>query len=144
MDATFFGKRKDKFGVLVAKDTQTAKIVAYTFIQTERCDGYTEMLKSLQVQGFVINTITIDGKSGLFQAFTGIPVQMCHFHQQAIMTRYLTRKPKIPAAIDLRRIVDTISHNQSQATILSHLWLIFSLMFNNTKTNLYKLSHGST
>jgi len=123
MDATFFGKRKDKFGVLVAKDIQTTKIVAYTFIQTERCDSYTEMLKSLQVQGFVINAMTIDGKKGLFQVFTGIPIQMCHFHQQAIMTRYLTRKPKLPAAIDLRRIAFYLSRTtQSRIAQLLDAW----------------------
>lgn len=46
----------------------------------------------------------IDGKRGLFGLLEGIPVQMCHFHQQAIITRYLTRKPKLEASIDLKRV----------------------------------------
>ena len=33
---------------------------------------------------------------------------MCHFHQQAIVTRYLTRKPKLQAAVDLKRIVSCL------------------------------------
>jgi len=104
MDATFFGQRIDKFGVLVAKDVITSKVVGYQFIQTEKNEDYKMMVSSLQSLGFVINSITIDGKPGLFQAFPVIPVQMCHFHQQAIITRYLTKKPKLTASIDLRRV----------------------------------------
>ena len=123
MDATFFGKRKDKFGVLVAKDVKTSQVIAYQFIRTEQIDSYQQIVKSLQLSGFSINSITIDGKKGLFQAFTDIPMQMCHFHQQAIMTRYLTQKPKLPAAIDLRRIAFYLSRtSQNRFTQLLDAW----------------------
>ena len=74
MDATFFGKRKDKFGVLVAKDVKTSQLIAYQFIRTEQVDNYQQIVKTLQLSGFSINSITIDAKKGLFQAFTGIPI----------------------------------------------------------------------
>ena len=105
IDATFFGRRTDKFGLLVAKDTLTLQPVGYRFIQTESLREYALLKESLIRQGFVIQAVTIDGKRGLYGLFADIPVQMCHFHQQAIITRYLTQKPKLQAAVDLKRIV---------------------------------------
>ena len=52
-------------------------------------------------RGISIQAIIGDGRKGLLQLFDGIPIQMCQFHQQQILTRYLTRKPKVPAVIEL-------------------------------------------
>lgn len=135
MDATFFGKRADKFGVLVAKDVVKSKIIAYQFIQTEKLDDYTKMVDHLQQVGFVINGITIDGKRGLFQAFPAIPVQMCHFHQQAIMTRYLTQRPKLPASIDLRRVAFYLNKvSEKRFMVLLDAWHNRYADFLNEKT----------
>lgn len=135
MDATFFGKRRDKFGVLVAKDVLTSRVITYQFIPTEKKDDYTSMVGLLQDLGFTINSITIDGKPGLFQAFTGIPIQMCHFHQQAIMTRYLTRKPKMAAAIDLRKVAFYLTRTtQKRFQQLLDAWYNRYAEFINEKT----------
>jgi hypothetical protein len=104
IDATFFGKRTDQFGMLVAKDTFSGEPIWYHFIQTESLKEYAYMKQELRAQGFHIQAVTMDGKRGLYGLFHDVPVQMCHFHQQAIITRYLTRKPKLKAAIDLKRI----------------------------------------
>ncbi|WP_457605482.1 IS256 family transposase, variant Zn-binding type, partial [Nitratifractor sp.] len=123
IDATFFGKRSDKFGLLVAKDTRSMKPVGYRFIQTETLDEYALMLKRLRLKGFVIRAVTVDGKRGLFGLFGDLPVQMCHFHQQAIVTRYLTRKPKIPASIDLKRVASYLGRvNACRFQILLDAW----------------------
>lgn len=104
LDATFFGKRIDKFGLIIAKDVITLEPVSYHFITTESIQEYKRLRISIETQGFTIKAITIDGKRGLFSLFADIPIQMCHFHQQAILTRYLTKKPKLHASIDLKRI----------------------------------------
>ena len=81
------------------------------------------MVNDLRATGFIIKSITIDGKKGLIQAFDDVPVQMCHFHQQAIMIRYLTQKPKLAAAIDLRRIAFYLKRTtQSRFTQLLDAW----------------------
>lgn len=105
IDATFFGKREEKFGLLVAKDVLTLKPVAYRFIRTETLFEYAALKQLLHKGGYVIQSITIDGKRGLYGLFADVPIQMCHFHQKAIITRYITRKPKLQASIDLKRIV---------------------------------------
>ena len=48
--------------------------------------------------------IICDGRQGLFGLFVDIPMQMCQFHQIQIVQRYLTRKPKTQAAIELKKI----------------------------------------
>ncbi len=66
------------------------------------------MTQELLAQGFVIQGVTIDGKRGVAKAFGSIPVQMCHFHQVAIVKRYLTRKPKLEASIELLKLCGRI------------------------------------
>ena len=85
-------------------DTLSGKIVASKHIESETGDDYKQLLVEIQEQGFIVQTVVLDGKRGLNKAFNGIPVQMCHFHQVAIIKRYLTSKPKLEASIDLWKI----------------------------------------
>ena len=55
-------------------------------------------------KGFIINSITVDAKRGLEE----FPVQMCHFHQKMITHRYLTRRPKLEASQELKKIVSRL------------------------------------
>jgi len=107
-DATFFGKRTDKFGTLVFKDILADKIIACNHIESETVNDYKQLTQELLAQGFVIQGVTIDGKRGVSKAFGDIPVQMCHFHQIAIIKRYLTRKPKLEASIELLKLCKRI------------------------------------
>ena len=75
-DATFFGKRRDKFGVLVFKDLWSGDILIWKYIVSETIKDYTCLKNELQGRGFTIKSITIDGKRGLFKAFDEFPVQM--------------------------------------------------------------------
>jgi len=34
---------------------------------------------------------------------------MCHFHQQQIINRYITRKPKLKSSIDLKKVMSKLS-----------------------------------
>jgi len=104
-DATFFGKRKDKFGVLVFKDVVSKDILIWKHIESETIRDYTHLKNELLRKGFTIKGIVIDGKRGLFKAFDEFPVQMCHFHQKMIVQRYITRHPKLEASKELRKVV---------------------------------------
>lgn len=100
-DATFFGKRRDKFGVLVFKDIITKEILIWKHIESERINDYVYLKDELIAIGFSINGIVIDGKRGLFRSFDSFPVQMCHFHQKMIIQRYVTRRPKLEASLKI-------------------------------------------
>jgi hypothetical protein len=107
-DATFFGRRSDRFGTLVFKDVLNDKIIASKHIESETVNDYKQVTQELLAQGFVIQGVTIDGKRGVAKALGSIPVQMCHFHQIAIIKRYLTRKPKSEASIELLKLYKRI------------------------------------
>lgn len=55
--------------------------------------------------GYTIQAVVLDGRPGIRQLFFDVPVQMCHFHQKQIITRYLTNDPKLEAGIELKKLV---------------------------------------
>lgn len=77
-------------------------------LQTETISEYQRARKYLEAQCFRFKAIVIDGKPGVRDLFSDIPVQMCHFHQKAIINRYLTRRPKLEAGRQLRYLVMTL------------------------------------
>lgn len=105
IDATFFGKRSDKFGLIVAKDAVYKEPIAYNFIETETKEVYRDLMRQIDAKGYRVQAVVLDGKPGIFGLFEGIPVQMCHFHMQAIITRKLTKNPRLEASIKLKQIV---------------------------------------
>lgn len=104
-DATFYGKRKDKLGTLVFKDNITKEILLWKHIQSERAKDYKQLLNRLLDLGYTVQSVTIDGKRGLYKVFKDYPVQMCHFHQAKTARRYITKRPKLLASKDLQKIM---------------------------------------
>ena len=70
---------------------------------------YLAGIAELTRRGYKIQGIVCDGRRGLLTQFSDVPVQMCQFHQIAIITRYLTRNPKTPASVQLREIVSKLT-----------------------------------
>lgn len=103
-DATFFEKRKDKMGTLVFKDVINNKIIDTKHIQSETVDEYKQLFEFVKEKGFEVIGVILDGKRGLNKAFKDIPIQLCHFHQVAIVKRYLTNNPRLEASKDLLHI----------------------------------------
>ena len=73
-------------------------------IQYEAIDVYRQGRVALEKQGYTIQAVVLDGRPGVRQLFSDVPVQMCHFHQRQIITQYLTRNPKLEAGIALKNI----------------------------------------
>lgn len=106
MDTTYFGR---DFGVMVFMDNQTGKVLLYRFVHHETNALYRQGIQSLQAQGMVIHSITCDGRRGLLGGFDTILTQMCQFHQQQIIRRYVTKNPKHPAAKELFALCQTLT-----------------------------------
>ncbi|MCO5279420.1 MAG: hypothetical protein M9911_15660 [Saprospiraceae bacterium] len=111
MDTTYFGR---KFGVMVFKDSLSNRILYKCYVKYETNQQYMEGIKEISRRGICVQSIICDGRKGLFQLFGDIPVQMCQFHQVQIINRYLTRKPKIPAAIELRQLALELSGSNKE------------------------------
>ena len=126
MDTTYFGRG---FGVMVFKNSLDGVILYKQYVRYETNALYLAGISEIRRRGISIQGIACDGRKGLFGGLFGdIPMQMCQFHQIKIVTRYLTRKPKAQAAIDLKNLT-------SKLTKLSKSEFVNSL--NNWYTNWY-------
>ena len=122
MDTTYFGR---KFGLMVFMDNTTKAVLYYAIVSHETNSAYKQGIDHLASLGVDVQSITCDGRRGLRTLFTYTPCQMCQFHQVQIVTRYLTRRPKNIASIELRRL--TLNLTQlNRADFIEHLdyWLL--------------------
>lgn len=119
-DTTFFGKT---YGITVLREPHLKKNLYWREIINENSDVYWKGRSELERQGFVIQAVVVDGKKCLKSVFLDLPIQMCHFHQTAIITRYLTRRPKLEAGKELREIALSLTKsNEEKFTILLNTW----------------------
>lgn len=102
MDCVFFGRTS---GYLVVRDPHRKCNVYWSGIERETLNEYRCARDTLESLGFEIQAVVADGKPGLKHLYNGIPLQMCHFHQKAIITRYLTRSPKLEPGKHLREMI---------------------------------------
>ena len=102
MDTTYWGTN---FGVMLFKDSITKENLLKYYVKYETNALYKSGIEELESKGFDIVAIVCDGRRGLINSLHDIPVQMCQFHQTAIVRRYITKKPRLPASIELKEIV---------------------------------------
>ena len=105
-DTTFFSRQS---GLTVFREPNLKKNIWWAPVRYEKVDIYEIGKKHLEKNGFQIKAIVLDGKRGVRQDFSDIPVQMCHFHQKQIVTRYLTNNPKLEASQKLKEIVRALA-----------------------------------
>ena len=87
-------------------------------IESEKLSEYTALLTDLQNAGCEFSAFVIDGRRGvrelILSRFPLIPLQICQFHQVAIIRRYLTSRPKLVASQELLRIVRTLKKSTQE------------------------------
>jgi hypothetical protein len=105
VDTTFWGR---EYGVCVFRSPALKENLWWEEIEQETVHVYADGRRTLEAREWVITGVVIDGRHGLIRAFSGIPVQICHFHQIKMVTRRITRHPKLPAAQELLSIVCTL------------------------------------
>ena len=119
-DTTFF---KRTFGLCVIRSSYLKQNIYWKEIENETINVYQEARITLEKQGFMITGAVLDGRPGVRAVFSDIPVQMCHYHQKAIINRYLTTRPKLEASIELRKIVQFLCQtNKKDFTTKLKVW----------------------
>ena len=98
IDTTYWGRN---FGLMVIKDAYRNKILWFKFVKNETVPDYAEGVQWLKINGFKIYGIVCDGMRGLFREFRCYRVQMCQFHMEMIVRRYLTNSPDLEASREL-------------------------------------------
>jgi hypothetical protein len=132
MDTTYWGRN---FGVMLFKDSITKVNLLKYYVKHETNALYAQGINELRALGFTIMAIVCDGRKGLIQSFADVPVQMCQFHQAAIIRRYLTKKPKLQASKELMWIVDLMKQTDKESfTGALGLWFIKWESFLNERT----------
>lgn len=120
---------------MLFKDAITKENLLKYYVKIETNRKYIEGIETLKTQGFSIRAIVCDGRKGLMQSFGDIPVQMCQFHQAAIIRRYLTKNPKLKAAQELMEVVDLMKQTDKETFVgMLHLWLDKWTDFLNERT----------
>ena len=118
VDTTFF----EDFGVVVFRDQRKKEDLWWKFVDDERLEYYSEGRQYLESLGYTIASVTADGLPGLPSMFNGIPFQFCHFHARKNITKYLTRRPKTEAGVQLQYIMHDLkyfTHETFRATLKS-------------------------
>lgn len=111
LDVTYWGR---SFGVLLALDSETGRPLYVAFVKSETVKDYEDAVESIKERRYVIHGLIIDGKQSLFKAFAGYHIQMCQFHMQQIVRRYLTLNPKMLASRELKNLVGRL-HKSDEA-----------------------------
>ena len=106
IDTMFYGR---EFGVTVFRGLISKKNLLWYFSETESLDLVAYGINKLIEQKLTILMIVCDGKNlHLSSYFPDIPLQMCQFHQMAIIKRYLTSNPKLIASQQLKQIAELL------------------------------------
>lgn len=106
VDCCFFGR---EYGIVLARCPTLKHNLYWREITTESKAVYTEVRRYLEGHGFTIQAVVVDAKHGTKEVFQGVIVQICHYHQQKIVQRYLTQHPKTLAAQDLKDIANSLT-----------------------------------
>lgn len=108
MDTTYWGRN---FGLMVIKDAMRKRVLWRKYVRSETIADYKEGVSWLKENGFTIYGVVCDGMMGLLKDLSvRYPCQMCQFHQQLIVRRYLTENPEIEASRELLGLVKDITH----------------------------------
>lgn len=91
--------------MMLAVDSASGFPLYMSLIKHETVADYRTAVGSIEERGYVIRGVVIDGMPSLFREFRDYNVQMCHFHMMQIARRYLTKKPKLLAARELKSLL---------------------------------------
>lgn len=119
-DTTFFSHLN---GLSVFREPNLKKNVWWQSTDYERRKIYQRGKNCLAKNGFIIKAVVLDGRRGIREVFSDIPVQMCHFHQKQIVRRYLTDRPKLEASYKLKEITKTLANtNEEEFSKILNQW----------------------
>lgn len=116
LDATFFGRN---YGFLCFHDTQS--IIWFKEIKTEGVKHLRDGLHEIKTAGYKVASVTMDGRKGyahtIRQVLGNVPIQMCLFHQRAIIRRYITDRPKTLCGSELKALMCQLEKLSPEAFI---------------------------
>ena len=114
MDTTYWCR---KYGVMLFKDALTGRDLLWYFVKNETNALYAQGIAELESKGYEIPAVVFDGRKGLPSMFPDKKVQLCQFHQQKTVRKYLTKHPKTEAGVELKGIVDMLTRTDKESFV---------------------------
>lgn len=117
LDATYFGR---EYGFFCFSDGKN--IIYFKEIKTEGVKVFRECLFYLEHNlNYRFQSFVLDGKRGFINNIRKLyprrPIQMCHFHQKAIVRRYITDNPRTRCGQELKELMHHLSIIEPQEFI---------------------------
>jgi len=123
IDATFFGR---EYGFLVFHDC--SKVIYFKEIRTESVKDFREGINVLKAANYRILSVTIDGRRGYInnirKLLGDIPIQMCLFHQKAIIRRYITDRPRSSCGKELKELMHHLCKPELPQEFIDKFYLL--------------------
>ena len=92
-------------------------MIYFKEIKTESVKDFREGINALKASNYSILSVTIDGRRGYInnirKLLGKIPIQMCLFHQKAIIRRYITDNPRSSCGKDLKQVMHLLCKSES-------------------------------
>lgn len=101
IDTTYFWR---KYWIMVFRSYELKKNLYWKEVKRENKQEYLGGIRYLEGLWWEILGIACDLKRWLLWWIGSIPTQMCHFHQQQIIQRYLIKSPKLEAGKELKEV----------------------------------------
>ena len=98
-------------------DSFTGHVLYKQYVKNETNSLYYQGIEEIVHRGITVQSIICDGRKGVIELFPDIPCQLCQFHQIQIITRHLTRKPKLEAAVELRSLACQLTKADKESFI---------------------------
>lgn len=121
IDATFFGR---EYGFLVFHNC--SKVIYFKEIRTESIKDFKEGINALKAANYQIRSVTIDGRRGYInnirKLLGNIPIQMCLFHQKAIIRRYVTDRPRSECGRALKELIHLLCKPESHQEFIDQFY----------------------
>ncbi len=121
IDATFFGR---EYGFLVFHDGK--KVIYFKEIKSESVKHFRQGIIALKASNYCILSVTIDGRRGYInnirKLLGNIPIQMCLFHQKAIVRRYITDRPKSSCGKELKELMNLLCKVEFHQTFIDQFY----------------------
>lgn len=103
-DAKFFGR---DYGLLIYR--ALGRNIYWQEVDHEKMEYIAHGLRVLHAEGWRFSSFTIDGRRGVIQLleqlFPGTPIQLCQYHQKALVQRYLVGHLKTDCAKAIRALM---------------------------------------
>jgi len=103
-------------------------VVYFKEVKTELVGDFREGIYALKAANYSIMSITIDGRRGYInnirKIFKNVPIQMCLFHQKAIVRRYITDRPRSKCGNDLKELMHLVCKPERQQEFIDEFYLL--------------------